>query len=325
MTVRKVNVLQCELDESLDEAGFRHVAASIADRLGARRIGASVYEAVADRPIWPYHYHYSTEEWLYVISGTPVLRDAGGRRALSCGDLVCFAPDHRGAHTVSGPGRFIIFSTNESSGPWVSVYPDSDKIGVSPGLHESTQLNALRLPRSRAVDYWHGEGTADRSGPQSAEREPTDMPSLPLINALAVAVSDPDPDAAAAAGLRTATLGPALGGVGLNATVVELDPGGASAPYHYEHGREEWVLILSGTATLRHPGGEDALAAGDLVCFPEGPGGARRMLNHGREPIRAIFFSTMGLPANVCYPDSGTWVLRNSPNDADVTLRDATR
>jgi uncharacterized cupin superfamily protein len=127
MTVRKVNV-RCDLNASLSEGGFQHAAASIADRLGARRIGAGVHEAVAERPIWPYHYHYSSEEWLYVISGRPVLRDAAGRRALKSGDLLCFPPDHRGAHTVFGPGRFIILSTNESSGPWVSVYPDSDKI-----------------------------------------------------------------------------------------------------------------------------------------------------------------------------------------------------
>ena len=172
------------------------------------------------------------------------------------------------------------------------------------------------------MDYWHGEGTASRSGPQSAEREPTDTPSLPVINALTVAVSDPGADAAAGSALRTAALGQALGGVGLSATVVELDPGAGSAPYHYEHGREEWVLILSGSATLRHPGGEDLLAAGDVVCFAEGPGGAHHMFNHSSDVMRAIFFSTTGLPANVCYPESGTWVLRNGPDDADVMLRD---
>jgi uncharacterized cupin superfamily protein len=325
MTVRKLNLLHCDLDESLDEAGFRHAAASIADPLGAQRIRASVYEAFADRPIWPYHYHYSSEEWLYVISGTPVLRDAGGRQALRSGDLVCFPPDHRGAHTLFGPGRFIIFSTNESSGPWVSVYPDSDKVSVSPGLHESTELNALRLPRSGTVDYWHGEGSANPSALQSVEREPTDTPSLPLINTLRLPVSDPGTDAAAASGSRTATLGQALGGVVLNATVIELDPGAGSAPYHYEHGREEWVLILSGSATLRHPEGEDRLQSGDVVCFPEGPAGARRLLNNASEPMRAILLSTTGLPANVCYPDSGTWVLRNGPSDGDVTLRDCVR
>jgi hypothetical protein len=41
--------------------------------------------------------------------------------------------------------------------------------------------------------------------------------------------------------------------------------------------------------------------------------------------MRAILLSTTGLPANVCYPDSGTWVLRNGPSDGDVTLRDCVR
>ena len=43
MSVEKVSIVSVELDEPLDEAGFRHVATSVGDRLGARRIGASVY------------------------------------------------------------------------------------------------------------------------------------------------------------------------------------------------------------------------------------------------------------------------------------------
>ena len=42
MSVEKLNILSVELDEALDEAGFRHVATSVGDRLGAQRIGASV-------------------------------------------------------------------------------------------------------------------------------------------------------------------------------------------------------------------------------------------------------------------------------------------
>jgi hypothetical protein len=38
-----VNVNRVELDETLDEAGFRHAATSVGPRLGARRIGASIY------------------------------------------------------------------------------------------------------------------------------------------------------------------------------------------------------------------------------------------------------------------------------------------
>jgi uncharacterized cupin superfamily protein len=314
MTLRVVNVLTCELDESLNQAGFRHTGASIAPRLGSARINASVYEAVPELPIWPYHYHYSSEEWLYVISGTPVLRDPGGRRGLRPGDLVCFPADHRGAHTVFGPGRFLIVATNESPGPWAVVYPDSDKVSVSPGLRERNELNALRLPRSSALDYWHGEGTAGSPDPPPIEREPTDTPSLPVTNVLSISVGAP-----ATSRPRTTKL--ELGSTGLTATVIELEPGEASGPYHYEHGREAWVLVLTGALTVRHPEGEDVLAPHALVSFPEGPGGARRLINQSQEAARAVVLSTTGLPANVCYPDTGTWVMHNGPDDAGLTVR----
>jgi hypothetical protein len=64
VSVKKVNILSVELDEPLDEAGFRHVATSVGLRLRAQRIGASVYQAEAGLPIWPYHYHHGIEEWL---------------------------------------------------------------------------------------------------------------------------------------------------------------------------------------------------------------------------------------------------------------------
>ena len=127
MSVKKVNILSVELDEPLDEAGFRHVATSVGLRLGAQRMGASVYQAEAGLPIWPYHYHHGIEEWLYVIAGAPVLREPAGERILTPGDLVCFPSGHLGAHTLKGPGRLVIFATGHDVEPYMSVYPDSDK------------------------------------------------------------------------------------------------------------------------------------------------------------------------------------------------------
>ena len=101
-----------------------------------------------------------------------------------------------------------------------------------------------------------------------------------------------------------------------------LDPGEGSEPYHYVYGREEWLLVLAGTPTLRHPQGEDQLEAGDLVCFPEGPAGAHRLLNRGESVVRALFLSTTGLPANVCYPDNGHWLIRNGLGRDDVVVRE---
>jgi hypothetical protein len=38
--------------------------------------------------------------------------------------------------------------------PTATVYPDSDKIGIWTGNGEDDVI----VPRSSAVDYWHGEG-----------------------------------------------------------------------------------------------------------------------------------------------------------------------
>jgi uncharacterized cupin superfamily protein len=294
VSVTKVNVLSVALDEHLDEAGFRHVATSVGDRLGAQRIGASVYQAETGVPIWPYHYHHGIEEWLYVIAGAPVLREPAGERVLAAGDLVCFPSGDLGAHTVKGSGRFLIFATGQHVEPYLSVYPDSDKVSGPEGI----------LLRSSAVGYWHGEGSAGSSESVEIVREPESSPPQPVVNALALD--------------GEAKLGPRLGADRLDATVVEVDPGAGSEPYHYGYGREEWLLVLAGTPTLRHPQGEEALATGDLVCFPEGPAGAHQLLNRSESVVRVLLLSTTGLPANVRYPDSGHWLIRNGLGPDEV-------
>jgi uncharacterized cupin superfamily protein len=114
------------------------------------------------------------------------------------------------------------------------------------------------------------------------------------------------------AGYETAyvRVGPLIGGKSLGATVYVLAEGQSVCPYHYEHGNEEWLLVLEGRPTLRHPSGEDELEPGDVVCFPEGPEGAHKTTNHYREPARVVILSTKIDPAVVVYPDSnklGVW------------------
>ena len=66
----------------------------------------------------------------------------------------------------------------------------------------------------------------------------------------------------------------ALGAVRTGLSVYELPPGQAVSPYHYEEPEEEWLLVVSGTPTLRHPNGEEHLEPWDIVFFPAGPAGA---------------------------------------------------
>ena len=66
---------------------------------------------------------------------------------------------------------------------------------------------------------------------------------------------------------------PLLGGRTWALALEDLAPGAASAD-RYSFGREEWLLVLAGTPSLRRPQGEDALRPGDLACLPVGPDGA---------------------------------------------------
>lgn len=307
-----VNVFDCELEEGPGRDGFWFRAARLGEKLEAARIGAGLYEAREGVPIWPYHYHYPDEEWLYVLDGSPVLRDADGRRVLEPGDVVCFPAGHRGGHTLEGPGRFILFSGERSSGPFVSVYPDSDKVSVFPGI-EAGSLNALRLVRAESVDYWHGEGQGPVA-PVTVTREPETVPRTVTVNAR-------DLVAEAGEGCRWAALGDAVGGQRLDGAVLQLDPEADFGPYRYEYGREMWLFVLDGTPSVQHTEGEQSLRPGDLACLPEGPAGGRRPFNRSDGQARLLLLWTTGFPAAICYPETGEWVLRTARGGGDIRLR----
>ena len=99
-------------------------------------------------------------------------------------------------------------------------------------------------------------------------------------------------------------VGPAIGGREIGASLYELEPGEKSFPYHYEFGAEEWLIVVTGTPTLREPGGERELRPGDTVAFPEGPEGAHQVLNTGTSLLKYLCFSTMLEPDVAFYPDS---------------------
>jgi uncharacterized cupin superfamily protein len=314
--VRAVNVAGCDLDEVLERGEFRCAAFDLTERLGARVIGATVYEMQPGDKRGPYHYHHGVEEWLYVVSGAPILRGPNGERALEPGELVAFPSGPLGAHTDRGPGRIVMFSAGARG--WgegfVTVYPDSDKIGAAPGV---------RFRRADAIDAWSREvGKTPR--PVVAARPSAFEPSSPPVNLTTIpAASSPDDEPRDGSRVRRAQLGALLGTQTWTPTLYELAPGEATGAYRYEWCREEWALVLSGASTLRHPDGEDVLASGDIVCFPEGPTGARRFLNESEEAVRLVAFSTpAGQPMSAFFPDDGTVLVRVSDHEGFLFRQD---
>jgi uncharacterized cupin superfamily protein len=127
------------------------------------------------------------------------------------------------------------------------------------------------------------------------------------LNTVEAEYDDDDPDGYRAGMAR---FGKDLGAVMLGGTVYELPPGQSNCPYHYEYGNEEWLIVLQGTLTLRHPEGEIELEPGEVVCFPVGPDGAHKLTNTSGQMVRVLMLSTKLDPSVAVYPDSdkiGVW------------------
>jgi uncharacterized cupin superfamily protein len=105
--------------------------------------------------------------------------------------------------------------------------------------------------------------------------------------------------------ISIARVGGMIGASALGLSVYDVPPGQSTFPYHYELGREEWLLVLAGRPTLRDPDGEEELAPGDLVVFPEGEEGAHKVTNNTDEPVRIAMISNKDEPSVSFYPDSG--------------------
>jgi uncharacterized cupin superfamily protein len=99
-------------------------------------------------------------------------------------------------------------------------------------------------------------------------------------------------------------LGKELGAESTGTSVYELPPGQAICPYHYEHAEEEWLIVLEGQPTVRHPDGTDQLEPWDVVFFPRGPAGAHRVQNDTEKTVRVLMYSDLKYPAATVYPDS---------------------
>jgi len=129
---------------------------------GGEDLGCSLYELPPGGKAWPFHWHTGNAEALYVLAGEGHLRTEGGEHRLRPGDYAALPTGEGGAHRVvndrDAPLRYLMMSTMRA--PDVTVYPDSDKIGVygdsPPGGDRDRTVDGY-FRRGDAVDYWLGE------------------------------------------------------------------------------------------------------------------------------------------------------------------------
>lgn len=152
------NIYDANYEERDAPDGFRSRRARIGYELGSELVGASLWEVPPGEAAYPYHFHYSDEEVVFVLSGRPSLRTPEGVRELETGEAVRFPLGEEGAHQILNPtDEPVTFLAISSHGrPDIVVYPDSDKIGAAERLAHGDGLRFF-FRRSDAVDYWDGE------------------------------------------------------------------------------------------------------------------------------------------------------------------------
>ena len=127
------------------------------------KLGCSLYEVPPGRRAWPYHYHGTNEEAVYVLEGSGTLRIGGDEVRVSKGDYVALPARVEGAHQLTNSSdsvlRYLCFSTMIE--PDVMVYPDSNKIGIfvgaAPGGPKEKRTLSKFLRGDAEVGYYDGE------------------------------------------------------------------------------------------------------------------------------------------------------------------------
>jgi uncharacterized cupin superfamily protein len=130
-------------------------AVRVAERAGAEHLGASLYELQPGEEM-VFHYHVQREELLIVLEGQLSLRSATGWEQLPEGEVVAFPRGERGAHgyrnDADEPVRVLMIS--EMDGPNISVYPDTNQIGIfDAGQRAQRRFGALFNVADAVADY----------------------------------------------------------------------------------------------------------------------------------------------------------------------------
>jgi uncharacterized cupin superfamily protein len=127
----------------------------VAELAGAEYLGASLYVLDPGEEM-VFHYHVQREELTVVLAGRLSLRTAVGWEELPEGEVVAFPRGERGAHGYRNDGTesVRVLMVSEMEGPNISVYPDTNRIGIfDAGRRAERRFGALFDVDDAVADY----------------------------------------------------------------------------------------------------------------------------------------------------------------------------
>ena len=148
-------------------------AVRVAERASAEHLGASLYKLEPGDGM-VFHYHVQREELLIVLEGRLSLRTTVGWEELAEGEVVAFPRGERGAHGYRNDSAesVRVLMISEMDGAKISVYPDTNQIGVFDAGQRAHRRFGARFNVDDAVADYGGLSRAKLvppvPGPRSA-------------------------------------------------------------------------------------------------------------------------------------------------------------
>ena len=121
---------------------------------GEGKLSVCFYILEPGKENYPYHYHSSSEEVFYIISGNGTLKTPKGDINIKEGDVIVFPPNENGAHKIinTSDKQLIYLDVDTVSTSEVVFYPEQEKILVmtNKGFRKSYKIKS-------EINYLEGE------------------------------------------------------------------------------------------------------------------------------------------------------------------------
>ncbi len=128
----------------------------------------------------------------------------------------------------------------------------------------------------------------------------------------------PEPFAQIVAGRTKRKLGDVFGLTNFGVNLTHLDPGAASALFHWHQKQDEFVFVLEGTPTVIFGDNEYELSPGECMGFKAGTRIAHQIINRTDEPVTYLEIGDRSPGESGGYPNDdldgklgsdGRWIL----------------
>lgn len=142
---------------------FRANIEDLSDYLPVKNLGVRRYFVEPGDRAWPFHAHLANEELIVIERGQGTVRTVDDEFQVTEGDVIGFGADPQSAHQLinTSDDRLVYLCVSTMREPDVTLYPDSDKVGVlagePPGGDSEQRMFETYLDAECERDYWDGE------------------------------------------------------------------------------------------------------------------------------------------------------------------------